>query len=219
MRVAPAGGYDCERVKACCVVAGLPVIDSGIGRLRRRRAPRATSPHRRLSRRARRTDGPAAPGWPRAPPRQGHGGIPHQALWLHRRHGRSARGDRFHLRDHLMEAAPVRALWRLDRASWPTWSSGTRSSTSPTRRPGKRHVFTSWRSGALFSRVMPRRCAAATSPTAAAAVAIGSSATLPTRQAAACSFASQDRTAERAPPANGLTPPPASMAISSTSSP
>jgi hypothetical protein len=30
-------------------------------------------------------------------------------FWLHRRHGRSARGDRPHLRDHLMEAAPVRA--------------------------------------------------------------------------------------------------------------
>ena len=29
-RGARLGGYDCERVKACCVVAGLPVIDSGM---------------------------------------------------------------------------------------------------------------------------------------------------------------------------------------------
>jgi hypothetical protein len=29
-RGARLGGYDCERVKACCVAAGLPVIDSGM---------------------------------------------------------------------------------------------------------------------------------------------------------------------------------------------
>ena len=29
-RGARLGGYDCERVKACCVVAGLPVIDNGM---------------------------------------------------------------------------------------------------------------------------------------------------------------------------------------------
>jgi len=29
-RGACLGGYDCERVKACCVAAGLPVIDSGM---------------------------------------------------------------------------------------------------------------------------------------------------------------------------------------------
>ena len=67
------------------------------------------SPADAFDRRARRTDGPAASGRARASPRQGHGRIPRRALRLHRRHGRSAEGDRPDLRDHLVEAAPVRA--------------------------------------------------------------------------------------------------------------
>ena len=45
----------------------------------------------------------------RASPRQGHGRVPRRALRLHRRHGRPAEGDGSDLRDHLLEAAPVRA--------------------------------------------------------------------------------------------------------------
>ena len=66
------------------------------------------------------------------------------------------------------------------------------------------------------SRAMPRRCAATISPTAIAKAATGWSATSPTRRAAACSSACTGRTAARAPPANGPTPPPANMAIFST---
>jgi predicted RNA methylase len=44
---------------------------------------------------------------------QRHAGIPHRAHRLHRRHGRTAEGDRPHVRDHRLEAPPVRADWSI----------------------------------------------------------------------------------------------------------
>ena len=62
-------------------------------------------------------------------------------------------------------------------------AGGVRRTPCPRKPPNWRTV----------SRAMPRRCAATISPTAAARAATGSSATSPTRRAAACSFACTGR--------------------------
>ena len=90
--------------------AGLARL-GGAGGRRRNADDRAS---RCLDRGARRPDRPRSPGRSPASPRQGHGRIPRRADRLHRRHGRSAEGDGPHLRDHLLEAAAVRA----DRREW-----------------------------------------------------------------------------------------------------
>ena len=90
--------------------AGLTGL-GGAGRRRRNADDRAS---RRLDRGARRPDGSCISRRAPASPRQGHGRIPGRAVRLHRRHGRSAEGDRPDLGDHLVEAAPVRA----DRREW-----------------------------------------------------------------------------------------------------
>ena len=101
----------------------------------------------------------------------------------------TAEGDRPDFRDHLLEAAPVRADRRRG-AGDPGPAHGALSAPAHCRQGGGMRLAQcrlkprNWRTG---SRAMPRRCAATISPTVAGRAATGSLATSPTRPAAACS--------------------------------
>jgi hypothetical protein len=105
-----------------------PLGLAGLGRAGDRERRAVAQPRRRVRCHARRTRGPAALRRARAPSRQSHERIPHRALGLHRRDGRSIESDRPDLRDHLMEVAPVRADWFV----W-TEHPGEADGTAPAR--------------------------------------------------------------------------------------
>ena len=155
------------------------------------------------------------------PPRAGHGDAAGRAGRVHRRHGRPAEGDRADVRDHRVAATPVRA-GRRPGSDHPVGAAGpaparTRGPQGPALHCRGLTPWTAqpptWRA---VSRVMPRRCAAATSPPDGAKAATGSWATSRTRPAAASTSACAVATSAGARPASGPMPPPASTATCST---
>ncbi len=181
------------------VHAGLPPADrcrrtrhrpaglAGLGRAGRQRRRREHRTRGCLVGRSRRPHDPRTAGWAEPAPRQGDGLVPGRALRLHRGHGRSPEGDGADLRDHHLEAPPVRSDQRSGPAilaelmeRYPLVRIADRRGV---RRQPCRRTPRTWPAA---SRATPRRCAVTTSPTAIGRAATGWSAMSPTREAAAC---------------------------------
>ena len=99
-------------------IIGRLVSPAWVAQAVERRGANASRPADAWSRRARRSHHPRTAGRAQLRRAKVMGDVPGRALRLHRRHGRSPEGDGPHLRDHLLEAAPVRAD-RRDRSGDP----------------------------------------------------------------------------------------------------